>query len=164
MEFLLVLVLIAVLGAIIGPSLANSLPSARVSRTANAWLATARKAHNDAALTSKRHRLVLRKTADELGGPRFWITVEARPLEEPGVFHPVPGLFGQGTELPELVNILSHEGAVEEGEFGDFHVEFNPDGTATEATVVFGNDQGDSVKVQIKGTTGVAVIPVEESP
>lgn len=164
MEFLLVLVLIAVLGAVIGPSLANSLPSARVSRTASSYMATARKAHNDAAITSKRHRLVLRKSADELGGPRFWITVEARPLEEPGVFHPVPGLFGQGTELPEQVTILSNEGATEEGEFGDVTIEFNPDGTATEATVVFGNDQGDSVKVQVKGTTGVAVIPVEETP
>jgi type II secretory pathway pseudopilin PulG len=162
-EFLVVLVLIAIIGAIVGPAFQNSLPSVRVSKTAAAFLATTRKAHMDAALTAKRQRLYLRKDATEISRPAFWLAFEPRPLEEPGIFKPVPGSWGEATEVPEFVLIVSSDGA-KDGETGEVYLEFNTDGTASDATVTFASNQGEQVSVKTKGSTGESKIAVEEVP
>ncbi len=164
LEFLVVLVIIAIVGAIIGPAFQNTLPSVRVSKAGEAFLATARKGHMDAALTGKRHRLYLRKIDSEAGPAGFWLAFEPRPLEEGGTFKPLPGSWGQATALPEMVTVLSSEGAVE-AETGEVYMDFNVDGTATEATIVFQSQNGDQITVQIKGATGQAKVPPpEEEP
>jgi type II secretory pathway pseudopilin PulG len=155
LELIVVLVLLAILGAVVGPAITGSIPSARVRKAGDAFLATAKKARMDAVLTAKRHRFVLRTTPTTEGErPSFFITFEARPLEEAGVFKPVPGAWGKPTELPEFVTFGTVEGSTEDTETGDHYVEFLPDGTAKDATLILQNAQGEPVSITIKGSTG----------
>jgi prepilin-type N-terminal cleavage/methylation domain-containing protein len=162
-ELILAILVIALIGGLVAPLFSNSLPSLRVRKSGDELLAAARKAHTDAVLTSRRHRLVMRAPTEDAPA-RWWLAFETRPLEEPGVFRRLPGGWSEEFALPETVRFASTEGARTDAETGDAYVEFNPDGTATEATIVVENDRGDRVTLQVAGATGRAVIPAEEEP
>ena len=155
LELVLVMMIVFTLAMVVAPRFSDFFPALQVRSAASALFATAGKARADAVLTGVRHRLVL-----DTASRSYWIALEARPMKEPGKFEKLGGAWID-EELPRDVRIESIEGFGTESGTRRF-LEFRSDGTAKEASVVLGNEQGDRRAIKIAAATGVATI--EESP
>lgn len=147
-ELILVMIVIFTLATIVAPRFSDFFPSYQVRKSTEHLLGWARKARADAAVTGVRQRLVL-----DTKTRKFWIEYEARPIKEPGKFVLLSGAWGE-EQLPEAVTFESIEGAenAPTGE-GLKYLEFRPDGTSSEATIVLANDSGDTHTLKIEGAT-----------
>jgi len=157
-ELILVMSMLLVLGGIVGPAVSEFVPGVRLSKAVTGFVAAAGKARLEAALTGRRHRVVIRKSAEP---PSYLVQVEADPLSEPGVFVPLYGDWGKPVELPDAITFESTEGAKPDIELGEEYLEFSPDGTASEATISFGHERLGHEDVSIDPATGVARIVTE---
>ncbi|MBV8878891.1 MAG: type II secretion system protein [Planctomycetaceae bacterium] len=159
-ELILVMIVIFTLATVVAPRFSEFFPSYQVRKSTEHLLAWARKARADAAVTGVRQRLVL-----DSKNRKFWIEYEARPIKEPGKFVLLSGAWGE-EQLPEAVTFESLEGA-ETAASGDGlkYLEFRPDGTSTDATIVLANDSGDSHTLKVEGATSkVTIKPAAEQP
>lgn len=158
-ELILVMIVIFTLATVVAPRFSDFFPSYQVRKSTEHLFAWARKARADAATTGVRQRLIL-----DSKNRKFWIEYEARPLKEPGTFVLLSGAWGQ-EQLPEGVTFGSIEGA-ESAPSGDGlkYLEFRPDGTSSEATVVLANENGDSHTVKVEGATSKVTIKAAEEP
>src|SRR2546421_289098 len=157
-ELILVMIVIFTLATIIVPRFSDSCLSLQVRTSTERLFAWARKARTDAALTGTRQRLVMDSTKR-----KFWIEYEARPIKDPGKFTPLSGSWGEDF-LPEQVSFETIEGA-ETDPSGLRYLEFRPDGTSTEATIVLSNENGDRQTLRVEGATSkVYVEQAKEEP
>jgi Tfp pilus assembly protein FimT len=155
-ELILVMVVIFTLATVVAPRFSDFFPSLQVRKTTEHLMAWARKARADAAITGTRQRLFL-----DTANRKFWIENEPRPIKEPGKF---VALSGAWTEefLPEGVVIESVDKAeTDPASSGVRYIEFLPDGTCSDATVVLSNDSGDRQTLKIEGAT--SKITIEQS-
>ena len=158
-ELILVMIVIFTLATVIAPRFSDFFPSYQVRKSTEHFFAWARKARADAAVTGVRQRLVL-----DTKNHKFWIEYEARPVKEPGKFVLLSGAWGE-EQLPEGVVFESIDGA-ESAASGDGlkYLEFRPDGTSSEATIVISNENGDSHTVKVEGATSKVLIKPSEEP
>ena len=152
-ELILVMIVIFTLATIVAPRFTDSFPSLQVRTSTERLFAWARKARADAALTGCRHRLVL-----NLAQKTFWIEYEGRPIKEPGRFTKLSGSWDEGV-IPEDVAFETVDGAATDTGNTDLRfLEFRPDGTSTEATVVLANAAGDRQTLRVEGATSKVFI------
>ena len=159
-ELILVMIVIFTLATIVAPRFSDFFPSYQVRKSTEHLMAWTRKARADAAVTGIRQRVVL-----DTKTRKFWIEYEARPIKEPGKFVLLSGAWGE-EQLPEAVTFESVEGA-ESATTGDGlkYLEFRPDGTSSEATIILTNDSGDTQTLRIEGaTTKIYIKPAEQQP
>ena len=154
-ELVLVMMVIFTMAAVVAPRFSDFVPALQVRAAADTLLATAGKARADAVLTGARYRLVV-----DTATRAYWIAYEPRPVKEPGKFAKLGGAWID-EELPPDVLFESIEGFGTDGEARRF-LEFRPDGTAKEASVVLANDRGDRRTVKIAAATGIAKIEATE--
>jgi len=158
-ELILVMIVIFTLATVVLPRFADFLPSYRVKKTTEHLFAWSRKARADAAVTGIRQRLML-----DTKNRKFWIEYEARPIKEPGKFTPLSGAWEE-EQLPDGVDLESVEGAESSPTSGDVkYLEFRPDGTCSEATIVVSNDGGDRLTLRVEGATSKIYIKSDEVP
>lgn len=157
-ELILVMIVLFTVATVVAPRFSDFFPSYQVRKTTEHLFAWARKARADAAVTGVRQRLVL-----DTKGKKFWIEYEARPVKEPGKFVLLSGAWGEEA-LPDGVEFESLEGAEATATNGDLkYLEFRPDGTCSEATLVLANDSGDRHTLRIEGATSkIYIKPAEE--
>lgn len=158
-ELIIVMIVIFTLAAIVAPRFSDFFPSFQVRKSTEHLMAWARKARADAAVTGLRQRLMVDAKAR-----KFWIEYEARPVKEPGKFVPLSGAWGE-EQMPDAVTVDSLEGldAAATGS-GAQYLEFLPDGTTKDATIVLGNDNGDSQTLKVEGATSKIYIQPAEAP
>ncbi len=157
-ELILVMIVIFTLATVVAPRFSDFFPSYQVRKSTEHLFAWARKARADAAVTGVRQRLVF-----DSKNKKFWIEYEARPVKEPGKFVLLSGAWGEET-LPEGVEFESLEGAETSSSNGETkYIEFRPDGTSSDATLILANDNGDRHTLRIEGaTTKIYIKPAEE--
>jgi type II secretion system protein H len=152
-ELIIVMIVIFTLATIVAPRFSDAFPSLQIRKSTESLLAWARKARADAALTGTRQRLLLDSAAK-----KYWIEYEARPIKEPGKFTALSGAWNPEM-LPEAVKFESIEGAETDPSNSALrYVEFRPDGTSSEATVVLSNDNGDQQTLRVEGATSKVYI------
>jgi Tfp pilus assembly protein FimT len=157
LELILVMMVLFVLAAVVAPRFSDSFPALQVRKTADHLLAWARKARSDAATTGLRQRLVI-----DSQKRKFWIEVEADPFKNPGKFVLVRGAWDEETLAEEIV-FESLEGFERDGQKAS--LEFRPDGTSEDATLVVANERGDRRTIKVVGASSrVAIAPVAEGP
>ena len=155
-ELILVMVVIFTLATVVAPRFSDFFPSLQVRTTTEHLMAWARKARADAALTGTRQRLFL-----DTAKRKFWIENEPRPIKEPGKFVALGGAWAEEF-LPDGVEIDRIDKAETDASGGSVrYIEFRPDGTCTDATIVLANDNGDKQTLKIEGAT--AKITIEQS-
>ncbi|HZE95769.1 MAG TPA: prepilin-type N-terminal cleavage/methylation domain-containing protein [Planctomycetota bacterium] len=162
-ELIIVMIVIFTLAAVIAPRFSDFFPSFQVKKSTEHLLGWARKARADAAITGFRQRLIL-----DSKNRKFWLEYEARPMKEPGKFTMLSGAWGE-EQLPEgvdfeQVDVSESTGAPVTGSSGgDVKIlEFRPDGSSTEATVILSNDNGDRLTVRVEGATSKVYIKAAE--
>ncbi|MBI3856188.1 MAG: prepilin-type N-terminal cleavage/methylation domain-containing protein [Planctomycetes bacterium] len=158
-ELILVMIVIFTLATVVAPRFSDFFPAFQVRKSTEQLFAWSRKARADAALTGIRQRLIL-----DLAKRRYWIEYEARPIKEPGKFTALSGAWTPET-LPEAVAFESAEGAETDPSNASLrYIEFRPDGSSSEATVVLSNDSGDRQTLRIEGATSKVYIeaPAEQ--
>jgi len=157
-ELILVMIVLFTVAAVVAPRFSDFFPSYQVRKASEQLLAWARKARADAAVTGVRQRLVIDPT-----NRKYWIEYEARPMKEPGKFTLLSGAWGEET-LSQSVTFESIEDADTDGTRAGMKIlEFRPDGTSSEATIVLANDSGDHQTIRIEGATSkVYIKPLEE--
>jgi Tfp pilus assembly protein FimT len=148
-ELVLVMMVIFTMAMVVAPRFSDFLPSLQVRSAASGVFATAGKARADAVLTGARYRLVI-----DGGARTYGIAYEPRPVKEPGKFEKLAGWSDE--ELPREVLLESTNGFSDAD--GKRYLEFRPDGTAKEASVVLANDRGDRRTISISAATGAAKI------
>ena len=157
-ELILVMIVIFTLATVVAPRFSDFFPNYQVRKTTEHLFAWARKARADAAVTGIRQRLVFDSKAK-----KFWIEYEARPIKEPGKFVLLSGAWGEEA-LPDGVEFESLEGAETSSGNGDLkYIEFRPDGTCTDATLIVANDNGDRHTLRIEGTSSKIYIKAAEA-
>jgi hypothetical protein len=93
---------------------------------------------------------------------KYWIEYEARPMKEPGKFTLLSGAWGEET-LPEGVVFESIEDADKDATRGGVrYIEFRPDGTSSEATIILSNDSGDRQTLRVEAATSKVYIKPQE--
>ena len=148
LELVLVMMIIFILAGVVAPRFSDFFPALQVRTSADRIFAWAQKARTDAAVTAARQRLVF-----DPDGKKFWIDYEADPLKEPGTFILRGGAWGEEA-LPQEVEFESLEGLEKDPSGGGrLFVEFRPDGTSEEATVVVSNDRGDRRTLRVEAAT-----------
>ena len=157
-EVLIVMVVLVLVGGIVAPSFGNFVPSVRVRKAGDELLATFSKARSDAALTSRRIRIVFTKTDP----PTYRMTYEPDPMNDPATFRAMPGDWGSPVELPEGISVESLEGAETDGTTSEDYLEFSPDGTATAARITLSHERGERVTIVIEAADGRAAVEVPE--
>jgi len=156
-ELILVMIVIFTLATVVAPRFSDFFPNFQVKKNAEHLFAWARKARADAATTGLRQRLILDSKAK-----RYWIELEARPIKEPGVFRPLGGSWTE-EQLPDAVDFEAIQGAETDSTKSDLkYIEFRPDGTSTESTIILSNDKGDRVTLRIEGATSKIFIAVPQ--
>jgi Tfp pilus assembly protein FimT len=156
-ELILVMMVVFTLAAVVAPRLSDFVPSFQVRTSAERLFAWAGKARAEAALTGCRHRLVLDPQARA-----FWISWESRPLQKPGKYERLQGAWDKET-LPGEVAFDALEGFEADPDAPSTrYVEFDPDGTAAEASVDVANDRGDRRTLRIDAVTGAAFVGTPE--
>jgi len=115
-------------------------------------MAWARKARADAALTGTRQRLFL-----DTAKRKFWIENEPRPIKDPGKFVPLGGAWDEEL-LPDGVDFETIDQAETDTGSKLRYVEFRPDGTSSDATIVLTSDNGDRQTLKIEGATSKITI------
>jgi Tfp pilus assembly protein FimT len=156
LELILVMIVIFTLATAVAPRFSDFFPGLQVRKTAGRIFSWARKARSDGATTGARQRLVL-----DAGQKKFWLEVEAQPLKEPGKFTALSGAW-EAERIPDEVILESFDGA--EQDSSRRYIEFRPDGTATEATLVIANDKGDRQTIRVVGATGRVFIELPSKP
>jgi Tfp pilus assembly protein FimT len=148
-ELILVMIVLFTLATVVAPRFTDFFPSYQVRKSGEHLLAWARKAKADAALTGTRQRLAL-----DLTNRKFWIEVEMRPLKEPGKFTALSGAWNPET-LPGEVVFESVEVTPADASNSSTqkYIEFRPDGTSNEATIILGNDVGDRQTIRVEAAT-----------
>ena len=155
-ELILVMVVIFTLATVVAPRFSDFFPSLQVRKTTEHLMAWARKARTDAALTGTRQRLFL-----DTQNRKFWIENEPRPIKEPGKFVALVGAWAEEF-LPNGVEFDRIDKAENDAASGSVrYVEFRPDGTCSDATIVLANDHGDRQTLKIEGAT--SKITIEQS-
>ena len=158
-EIIVVLIVFLVVSAVLVPAVGGFLPSTRVRKAGDELLATFAKARADAALTARRIRVVFTKGET----PSYRLVYEPDPMNEPATFRSMPGEWGAKTELPEGVAFESISGTETDTQSSEEYLEFSPDGTASESTVVLAHENGDKVTLEIDPADGRArVVEPEE--
>jgi Tfp pilus assembly protein FimT len=158
-ELILVMIIIFTLATVVAPRFSDFFPSLQVRKSTEQLFAWARKARADAALTGVRQRLVL-----DSAKRMYWIEYEARPIKDPGKFTVLSGAWGQET-LPEEIAFETIDGAETDPTNGAVrYIEFRPDGTSTDATVILSNESGDRHTVRVEGATSKVTVPAPEPP
>lgn len=153
------MIVVFTLATIVAPRFSDFFPALQVRKSTEHLMAWARKARADAALTGTRQRLHV-----DASKRKFWIEVEPRPIKEPGKFVALSGGWAEEL-LPDGVEIESVEGAETDAAGGGRYVEFRPDGTSSEATVILSNDAGDRQTLRIEGATSkIYIEQSEEQP
>lgn len=156
-ELILVMIVLFTIATIVAPRFSDFFPSFQVRKSSERILAWARKARADAAVTGVRQRLVI-----DPPNRKFWIEYEARPMKEPGKFTLLAGAWGEES-IPEGVEFESIEDADSDPSRGGMKfVEFRPDGTSSEATIVLSNDSGDRQTVRVEAATSKVYIKALE--
>ena len=149
LELLLVMGMIFVLAAVVAPRFSDYVPALRVRKTADHLMAWAHKARSDAATSGLRHRLVF-----DTQKKSFWIEIEARPFKDPDTFTALGGSWEE-EKMADFVECETLDGLESDSGSGSRKfLEFLPDGTTTDATIVVGNDRGDRVTIKVVGATG----------
>jgi Tfp pilus assembly protein FimT len=160
-EVIIVLVVLMVVGGVVAPSFTGFLPSIRVQKAGDGLMATIEKARVDAALTSRRFRIVFTKEP-----AAYRLEYEPDPMSEPGTFRRLPGDWGAKNDLPEGVTFSLLEGAeavTDSKESGEEALEFSPDGSSTALTIMLAHENGRNVTIQVDPATGRArVVEPEE--
>lgn len=151
-ELILVMVVIFTLATVVAPRFSDFFPSLQVRKTTEHLMAWARKARADAAITGNRQRLFL-----DTAKRKFWIEHEPRPIKEPGKFVALTGAWMEEF-LPEGVEFETIDKAETDSGSGGRYVEFRPDGTCSDATIVLSNDNGDRQTLKIEGATSKITI------
>ena len=147
-ELILVMVVIFTLATIIAPRFSDSFPSLQVRTSTERLFAWARKARTDAALTGCRQRLLI-----DSSKKRFWMEIEARPIKEPGTFRKLSGAWEE-VQLPDEVFFDRIEGAETDANNSAIrYLEFRPDGTSSEGTIVLSNENGDRQTLRVEAST-----------
>ncbi|HVE39290.1 MAG TPA: GspH/FimT family pseudopilin [Planctomycetota bacterium] len=147
-ELILVMVVIFTLATIVAPRFSDSFPSLQVRTSTERLFAWARKARTDAALTGCRQRLLM-----DSSKKKFWIEVESRPLKEAGKFKKLSGAWEE-VQLPDEILFELIEGAeTDPNDSARRYIEFRPDGTSTEATVILSNENGDRQTLRVEAAT-----------
>lgn len=158
-ELILVMIVIFTVATVVAPRFSEFFPSYQVRKTTEHLFSWARKARADAAMTGIRQRLVF-----DSKNKKFWIEYEARPVKEPGRFVLLSGAWGEEA-LPDGVEFESLEGTETSSTNGELkYVEFRPDGTCSDATLVVSNDSGDRHTLRIEGATSKIYIKPAEEP
>lgn len=153
LELILVMIVIFTLATVVAPRFSDFFPNFQVKKNAEHLFAWARKARSDAALTGTRQRLLM-----DSSKKKYWIEYEARPIKEPGKFKLLSGAWGEGY-LPDEVVFETIEGAETDPSNGGVrYIEFRPDGTSTEATVVLSNDNNDRQTLRVEAATSKVFI------
>lgn len=155
-EVVIVLIVLLTVSAIVVPSFSGFLPSVRVRKAGDGLLSTIAKAHDDSVLTSRRFRIVFTKEP-----PAYRLEFEPDPMNEPATFVPMPGEWGAKSELPDDV-AYAIEGAQTDDETEEEYLEFSPDGTGPEASIVFSHENGDQVRIEINPADGRARVVEDE--
>ena len=156
-EVVIVLVVLLVVSSVVIPSFSGLLPSVKVRRSGDGLMSTIAKARDDAVLTSRRIRIVFSKDP-----AAYRLEYEPDPMNEPATFRPLPGDWGDKTELPDGVSIVV-DGAEPNEETSEEHLEFSPDGTASEAQILLSHENGDMVRLEVNPADGrVRVVEDEE--
>jgi Tfp pilus assembly protein FimT len=158
-EVIIVLIIILVAATVVAPAFSAFLPSVRVRKAGDELMAAFSKARVDAVLTSRRFRVVFTKDP-----AAYRIEYEPDPMNEPATFRALPGDWGAKSALPEGVSFTSLDGATQEDSDSEEALEFSPDGTAPEARIVLGHENGESVIISVDPADGRArvVEPEEE--
>lgn len=151
-ELILVMIVVFTLATIVAPRFSDFFPALQVRKSTEHLLAWARKARAEAALTGNRQRLYL-----DSSKRRFWIEHEPRPIKQPGNFVALSGAWAEEL-LPDGVEFESIEGAETDAAGGGRYVEFRPDGTSSEATVILSNDVGDRQTLRVEAATSKITI------
>lgn len=151
LELVLVMMVIFTMAMVVAPRFSDFYPGLQIRTAANALLATVGKARADASLSGARHRLVIDPTART-----FWIAAEPRPVKRPGQFEKLGGAWPEEA-LPRDVVLETLEGFDTDGE-GKRYLEFRPDGTAKEASIVLANESGDRRTLKVSAATGLAKV------
>jgi len=161
-EVLIVMIVLVLVGGIVAPSFGNFLPSVRVRKAGDEPLATFSTARPDAALPSRRIRVVFAKTDP----PTYRMTYEPDPMNDPATFRAMPGDWGVPVALPEGVTVESLDGIETDGATSEEYLEFSPDGTATAARIKLSHEGGDAVTIRIEAADGRAGVeePEEARP
>lgn len=149
-ELVLVMVILFIMAGVVAPRLSDSFPAMQVNRSATRILAWSKKARSDAALTGAKQRLVIDSSKKTL-----WIEAQTQPLKEPGRFEQL-GAAADVEEFPDAVVFESLEGL--KGDGSKKYLEFDPDGTTTDATIILANDRGDRKIVKVVGATARVTI------
>jgi Tfp pilus assembly protein FimT len=154
------MVVVFTLATVVAPRFSDFFPSLQVRKSTEHLMAWARKARADAALTGTRQRLYL-----DTSKRKFWIEIEPRPIKDPGKFVALSGAWAEKL-LPDGVEIASIDKAeTETGSSAVRYVEFRPDGTSSEATIVLTNDNGDRQTLRIEAATSkIFIEPTAEQP
>ncbi len=156
-ELILVMIVIFAVAAVVGPRYTDFFPSFQLKKSTEHLLAWARKARADAATTGTRQRLML-----DIDHRKYWIENEPRPIKDPGTFVPLGGSWGEET-FPDPVRFDSIKGAeTDSANAGIRYVEFRPDGTSTDATVILVNEAGEQQTLRIVGTSSKITIETKE--
>ena len=156
-ELILVMIVIFTLATVVAPRFSDFFPSLQVRKSTEHLMAWARKARADAAITGTRQRLYV-----DASKRKFWIEHEPRPIKDPGKFVALTGAWAEEL-LPQGVDIESVDKAETDGSAR--YVEFRPDGTSSEATVVLSNDNGDRQTLRIEAATSkIYIEPPAEQP
>ena len=147
-ELILVMIVIFTVAMVVAPRYTDFFPSFQVKKSAEHLLAWARKARAEAAITGTRHRLILDDKPR-----RYWLESEPRPLKDRGTFLPLGGSWGEEL-LPQGVSFESLDGVqMDAMSGGRRYVEFLPDGTCTEVTIILVNDRGDRETLRTEPTS-----------
>jgi Tfp pilus assembly protein FimT len=156
---ILVMMIIFTLATVVLPRFSEFFPSLQVRTAADRLLAWSGKARAEAALTGTRHRLVL-----DPAGRAFWISWEPKPLKEPGKFERLEGAWDRET-LPTDVVFETLEGFETDPDApATRYLEFDPDGSAVEASVDVANDRGDRRTLRVAAATGAASLVNPNDP
>ncbi len=152
-ELILVMIVIFTLATIIAPRFSDSFPSLQVRTSTERLFAWARKARADAAITGARQRVVM-----DSSKKKFWIELEARPIKEPGKFTKLSGAWGEA-QLPDEVSFETIDGPETDPTNSALrYLEFRPDGTSSEATIIISNENGDRQTLRVEGATSKVYI------
>jgi Tfp pilus assembly protein FimT len=159
-ELILVMIVIFTLATIIAPRFTDFFPSLQVRKSTEHLLACSRKARSDAALTGARQRLLM-----DSAKKKYWIEYEARPIKEPGKFKLLSGAWGEAF-LPDEVVFETIDGAeTDPSNSAVRYIEFRPDGTSTEATVILSNQNNDRQTLRVEAATSkVFIEAAKEQP
>lgn len=158
-ELILVMIVVFTLATVVAPRFSDFFPSYQVRKSSEQLLGWARKARADAAVNGLRQRLVL-----DSANRKYWIEYEARPIKEPGRFTLLAGSWGEETLPGEVVFESIEDAPTDSSRGGMKYVEFRPDGTSSEATIIVSNDSGERRTLRVEGATSkVYIQPQEET-